>query len=65
MAGPNDDVVEVHGLLFRAGERYGSVFATVVHTIHAHVAEEANRRFVDWRFAHGSGFGMVREGGGE
>ena len=65
MAGPNDDFEEVHGLLVKAEERYGSVFATVVYTVHADVAEEANRRFVDWRFAHGSGFGMVREGGGE
>jgi len=65
MAGPNDDFEEVHGLLFKAEERYGSVFATVVYTVHADVAEEANRRFVDWRFAHGSGFGMVREAGGE
>lgn len=62
MAGPNDDFEEVHGLLFKAEERYGSVFATVVYTVRADVAEEANRRFVDCRFAHGSGLGMVRGG---
>lgn len=65
MAGRNDDFEEIRGLLFRAGERYGSVFAKVARTVHADVAEEANRRFVDWTFAHNGGFGMVRENGGE
>jgi len=64
MAGPNDDSEEVYESLFKAGERYESVRTMVVHTVHADVAEEANRRYVDWRFAHGSGFGMVREDGG-
>ena len=64
MVDRNDDFEEVHGLLFRAGERYGSAHATVAHTVHADVAEEANRRFVDWSFAHNGGFGVVRENGG-
>src|SRR5918998_6163452 len=65
MDGRNDDFEEVRGLLFGAEGRYGSVFATVAHTVHADVAEEANRRFVDWRFANGDGFGIERENGGE
>jgi hypothetical protein len=65
MASRNDDFEGVHELLLKAGGRNGSVFATVTFTVHADVAEEANRRFVDWRFAHGGGFGMVRENGGE
>jgi hypothetical protein len=65
MAGRNEDFGEVRGLLFRAGERYGSVRARVVHKVHTDVAEEANRRLVDWSFAKGGGFGMVRKGGGE
>lgn len=62
MAGPNDDFEEVHRLLHGAEERYESVFATVVYTVYANVAEEANRRFVDWRFAQpgGSGLGILR-----
>lgn len=63
MAGRDDDFEEIRGLLVRTGERHASVRATVAYTVHAAVAEEANRRFVDWRFAHG-GFGMVREDGG-
>ena len=47
MADRNDDFEEIHGLLSKAGERYGSVFATIAHKVHADVAEEANRRFVD------------------
>lgn len=65
MAGRNDDFEEVRGLLFGAGERFGSARATVVHKVHADVAEEANRRFVDWTFAHNGGFGIERENGGE
>ena len=36
--------------------------ATIVHTVDAAVAEESNRRFVDWRFAQpgGSGMGVLR-----
>jgi hypothetical protein len=64
MGNRNDDFKEVYELLLNAGGRNGSVFATVTFTVRADVAEEANRRFVDWRFAHG-GFGMVREKGGE
>lgn len=40
------------------------MFATVAHTVHAAVAEEANRRFVDWTFAYNGGFGLERENGG-
>lgn len=64
MAGRDDDLEEIRGLLFRTGDRYSSARATVAHTVHADVAEEANRRFVNWSFAHGGGFGMVRENGG-
>jgi hypothetical protein len=58
----NDDFGELHELLFGAKERYRSVLATVTHTVVGSVAEEANRRFVDWRFAQpgGSGMGVLR-----
>lgn len=52
-----DDFEELYGLLSGAGGRYRSARATVVHTVDVAVAREANRRFVDWRFAGGS-FGM-------
>jgi hypothetical protein len=60
----NDDFQELSGLLFGAKERYLSVRATVLHTVDGVVAEEANRRFVDWRFAQpgGSGMGVLRTG---
>lgn len=64
MENRNDDFEEVYELLLNAGERNGSVFATVTFTVRADVAEEANRRFVDWTFAYNGGFGMVREDGG-
>jgi hypothetical protein len=57
-----DDFQELSGLLFGAKERYRSARATVTHTVVGSVAEEANRRFVDWRFAQpgGSGMGVLR-----
>ena len=64
MASRNDDLEMVYELLQNAGVHNGSVFATLAFTVRADVAEEANRRFVGWRFAHGGGFGMVRENGG-
>jgi hypothetical protein len=41
-----DDFGELHALLHGAGDRYRSARATVVHTVDAAVAQEANRRFV-------------------
>ena len=62
MAAPtNDDFQEISDLLFRANERYRSVRATILLTIDAIVAKEANRRFVDWRFAQGNP-GMAKLG---
>ena len=62
MAAPtNDDFQEISDLLFRPKERYRSVRATIFLTIDATVAEEANRRFVDWRFAQGNP-GMAKLG---
>ncbi len=62
MAERTDDFSELSGLLFGAKERYRSVRASVLHTIDAAVAEESNRRFVDWRFEQpgGSGLGILR-----
>jgi hypothetical protein len=59
------DFRELSGLLFGAKKRYRSARATITRTVDGAVAEESNRRFVDWCFADGSGFGMVREDGGE
>ena len=58
----NDDFQELSGLLFRARERYRSARAKITHTVDGTVAEESNRRFVDWRFAQpgGSGMGVLR-----
>jgi len=57
-----DDFRELSSLLFGAKERYRSVRATILHTVEAAVAEEAHRRFVDWRFEQpgGSGMGILR-----
>jgi len=57
-----DDFRELSSLLFGAKERYRSVRATILHTVEAAVAEEANRRFVDWHFEQpaGSGMGILR-----
>lgn len=52
------------GLLFGARERRRSVRAAITHTVDGAVAEESNRRFVDWRFKQpgGSGLGKLRTG---
>ena len=50
----DDDFQELSGLLFGARDRYRAARATITHTVDAEVAEEANRRFVDWRFAQGN-----------
>jgi hypothetical protein len=65
MAAPTkDDFQEISDLLFRANERYRAVRATILLTIDATVAEEANRRFVDWRFAQGNpGMGIIGKPG--
>lgn len=62
MDSSRDDFDELSGLLFGARGRYRSVRATILHTTDAAVAEEANRRFVDWRFDQpgGSGLGILR-----
>lgn len=58
------DFEELYDLLYGAGERYHSVRATVVHTVDAVLAKEANRRFVDWRFERGNpGMGVVGKPG--
>jgi hypothetical protein len=58
----NDDFRDLSGLIFEAKERYRSVHAKITHTVDGSVAEESNRRFVDWRFAQpgGSGMGILR-----
>lgn len=59
-----DDFRELYALLHGAGGRYRSARATVVYTVDAAVAKEANRRFVDWRFAQGSpGMGLIGKPG--
>jgi hypothetical protein len=57
-----DDFQELSDLLFGAKERYRSARATITHTVDGSVAQESNRRFVDWRFAQpgGSGMGILR-----
>jgi hypothetical protein len=62
VASAEDDFQELSDLLFRAKERYRSVRATIAYTVDAEVAGEANRRFVNWRFAQpgGSGLGVLR-----
>lgn len=60
----DDDFEEIHALLSKAKERYRSVRATVVHTVDGTLAKEANRRFVDWRFAQGNpGMGIIGKPG--
>src|SRR5919199_1334929 len=64
MASVEDDFQELSELLFGAKERYRSARATIRHTVDAAVAEEANRRFVDWRFAQGNpGMGIIGKPG--
>ena len=45
-----DDFPWLSSLLFGASERYCSVRAKILYVVDTSVAEEANRRFVDWRF---------------
>ena len=54
----DDDFQELSELLFGAKERYRSVRAEITHTVVGAVAEESNRRFIDWRFARPGGSGM-------
>jgi hypothetical protein len=63
--GEHDDFRELSSLLFGAKDRYRSARATISYTVVGAVAEESNRRFVDWRFANSGGFGLEREDGGE
>ena len=60
--GEHDGLRELFGLLFGAKDRYRSARATISYTIVGAVAQESNRRFVDWRFAQpgGSGMGKLR-----
>lgn len=58
----NDDFQELSRLLFEAKERYRSVRAMITHTVDGAVAEESNRRFVDWRFEQPGGSGMAKLG---
>jgi hypothetical protein len=62
MASVEDDFQELSELLFGAEERYRSARATITHSVVGSAAQEANRRFVDWRFAQpgGSGMGILR-----
>ena len=55
------DFREISGLLFGASERYRTARATIQLTVDAAVAQEANRRFVDWRFEQtgGSDMGII------
>lgn len=55
----HDDFQELSGLLFEAKERYRSVRAAISHTVDGTIAEESNRRFVDWRFDQPDGPGMT------
>ena len=64
MVSAEDDFQELSELLFGAKERYRSARATITHTVDAAVAEEANRRFVNWRFAQGNpGMGIIGKPG--
>ena len=66
MTGPPEDAFrELSELLFGAKERYRSARATIELTVDAAVAEEANRRFVDWRFEQtgGSDMGVIGKEG--
>lgn len=60
----NDDFRELFGLLSKAGERYRSARATLVHAVDGALAKVANRRFVDWRFDQGEpGMGIIGKPG--
>jgi hypothetical protein len=51
MTSVEDNFQELSELLFGAKERYRSARVTITHIVDAAEAEEANRRFVDWRYA--------------
>ena len=62
--GEHDDFGELSGLLFGAKDRYRSARATISYTVVGAVAQESNRRFVDWRFAQGNpGMGIIGKPG--
>jgi hypothetical protein len=62
--GEHDDFRELSGLLFGAKDRYRSARVTISYTVVGAVAEESNRRFVDWRFAQGNpGMGIIGKPG--
>ena len=62
--GEQDDLRELSGLLFGAKDRYRSARATISYALVGAVAEESNRRFVDWRFARGNpGMGIIGKPG--
>ena len=64
MASVEDDFHELSELLLGAKKRYRSARATITHTVDGAVAEEANRRFVDWRFDQGNpGMGIIGKPG--
>ena len=59
-----DDFEGLYELLSKATERYRSVRATLVHTVNAKLAKEANRRFVGWRFdGREPGMGIIGKPG--
>ena len=58
MDSAEDHFRELSALLFGAKERYRSARAKIGHTVDGAVAEESNRRFVDWRFEQQGGPGM-------
>ena len=59
-----DDFRELSGLLFGAKDRFRSARVTISYTVDGAVAEESNRRFVDWRFAQGTpGMGIIGKPG--
>ncbi len=64
VAETEDDFRELSDLLFGAKDRYRSARATISYTIVGAVAEESNRRFVDWRFDQGNpGMGIIGKPG--
>ena len=65
MADPSEDLRELCGLLFEARERYRAARATILHTVDAAVAEEANRHFVGWQSKQMGGLEYARLDGGE
>jgi hypothetical protein len=58
-----DDFREVSDLLLGAKERYRSARARVRLSVNAAVAEESNRRFVDWSFEESVGMEIIGKPG--